>query len=287
MWKPEETMSFPKIALVTGASSGFGQLTASSLADRGYRVFGTSRMAHSTPSNEIGMLRLDVRSDDSVRSCVEQLMGHVDRIDVLVNNAGQIHASVVEETSLEQAKDILETNFWGAVRVTNAVLPIMRRQRHGHIINVSSLAGLIGIPGQAFYSASKFALEGYSEALSMEVEPFDILVSLIEPGFFKTHLHREMQRGALRSDDYATVREALETTLAVAIEQGDDPHKVAEIIVRVAGTKSPRLRYRVGNDSVWIPRLRALLSHNLFRRGMRRRFNIDKPASTLSNRKDR
>ena len=272
-------MSSPKIALVTGASSGFGQLTASSLADRGYRVFGTSRREHSTPSNGIAMLRLDVRSDDSVRSCVEQVMAQVDRIDVLVNNAGQIHASVVEETSLEQAKDILETNFWGAVRVTDAVLPIMRRQRHGHIINMSSLAGLVGIPGQAFYSASKFALEGYTEALSMEIEQFDIVVSLIEPGFFKTHLHREMQRGAIRSDDYATLREALETTLTVAIEQGDDPHKVAEMIVRIAGTKSPRLRHRVGNDSIWVPRLRAFLPHKLFRRGMRRRFNIDNPVS--------
>jgi NAD(P)-dependent dehydrogenase (short-subunit alcohol dehydrogenase family) len=272
-------MLSPKIALVTGASSGFGQLTASSLADKGYRVFGTSRRAHSTPSNEISMLRLDVRSDDSVRSCVEQVMAQVDRIDVLVNNAGQIHASVVEETSLEQAKDVLETNFWGAVRVTDAVLPIMRRQRQGHIINISSLAGLVGIPGQGFYSASKFALEGYTEALSMEVEHFNIVVSLVEPGFFKTHLHHEMQRGAMRSDDYATLREALETTLAVAIEQGDDPQKVAEMIVRIAETKSPRLRYRVGNDSVWVPRLRALVSHKLFRRGMRRRFNIDKPAS--------
>jgi len=277
-------MSPPKIALVTGASSGFGHLTASSLAARGYRVFGTSRREHSTPSNEIGMLLLDVRSDDSVRSCVEQVMAQVDRIDVLVNNAGQIHASVVEETSLEQAKDILETNFWGAVRLTNAVLPIMRRHRHGHIINVSSLAGLIGVPGQAFYSASKFALEGYTEALGMEVEPFNVFVSLIEPGFFRTHLHREMQRGALRSDDYTTVREALETTLAVAIEQGDDPHKVAEMIARIADTKSPRLRYRVGNDSVWIPRLRAVLSHNLFRRAIRRRFNIDKPASAAQRR---
>lgn len=275
-------MSSQKIALVTGASSGFGQLTASSLADSGYRVFGTSRREHSTPSNKIGMLRLDVRSDDSVRSCVEQVMAQVDRIDVLVNNAGQIHASVVEDTSLEQAKDILETNFWGTVRVSNAVLPIMRRQRNGHIINVSSLAGLIGIPGQAFYSASKFALEGYTEALSMEVEQFNIVVSLIEPGFFKTHLHREMQRGAIRSGDYATLREALETTLAVAIEQGDDPHKVAEMIVRVSGTQSPRLRYRVGNDSVWVPRLKAVLSHKLFRRGMRRRFNIDKRASRMS-----
>jgi NAD(P)-dependent dehydrogenase (short-subunit alcohol dehydrogenase family) len=272
-------MSSPKIALVTGASSGFGQLTASALADRGYRVFGTSRKEQSTASNGIGMLRLDVRSDDSVRSCVEQVMAQVDRIDVLVNNAGQIHASVIEETSLEQAKDVLETNFWGAVRVTDAVLPIMRRQRHGHIINVSSLAGLVGIPGQAFYSASKFALEGYTEALSMEVEQFSIVVSLIEPGFFKTHLHREMQHGAIRSDDYATLRETLETTLAAAIEQGDDPHKVAEMIARIAGTTSPRLRYRVGNDSIWVPRLRACLPHKLFRRGLRWRFKIDKPAS--------
>src|SRR4029079_10804505 len=97
-------------------------------------------------------------------------MAHVDRIDLLVNNAGQIHASVVEETSLEQATDILETNFWGAVRGTAAVLPIMRRQRHGHIINVSSLAGLVGIPGQAFYSASKFALEGYTEANATTIQ---------------------------------------------------------------------------------------------------------------------
>jgi len=155
-----------------------------------------------------------------------------------------------------------------------------RWPRSSNIINVSSLAGLVGIPGQAFYSASKFALEGYTEALSIEVEQFNIFVSLIEPGFFKTHLHREMQHGAMRSDDYATLRKALETTLAVAIEQGDDPHKVAEMIVRIAGTESPRLRYRVGNDSVWVPRLRALLSHNLFRRGLRRRFNIDKPASS-------
>ena len=267
-------MPSQKIALVTGASSGFGQLTASSLADRGYRVFGTSRREHSTPFNGVSMLRLDVRSDSSVRSCVEQVMAHVDRIDLLVNNAGQIHASVVEETSLEQAKDILETNFWGAVRVTAAVLPTMRRQRHGHIINVSSLAGLVGIPGQAFYSASKFALEGYTEALSMEVEQFNIAVSLIEPGFFKTHLDREMQHGAVRSDDYATLRETLETTLGAAIEQGDDPHKVAEMIVRIAEATSPRLRHRVGNDSLWVPRLKALLPHKLFRRGMRRRFNI-------------
>ena len=273
-------MSSPKVALVTGASSGFGQLTAFSLADKGYRVFGTSRREHSTPSNGIDMLVLDVRSDDSVRSCVRDVMAHAESIDVLINNAGQIHASVIEETSLEQAKDVLETNFWGAVRVTAAVLPIMRRQRRGHIINVSSLAGLVSIPGQGFYSASKFALEGYAEALSLEVEQFNICVSLIEPGFFKTHLHHEMQRASMRSDDYAVLREALETTLTVAIEHGDDPHKVAEMIVRIAESESPRLRYRVGNDALWVPRLKALLPYKLFRRGIRRRFNLDQPASS-------
>jgi len=272
-------MPSPKVALVTGASSGFGQLTAASLADGGYRVFGTSRSKHSTPSNGIDMLVLDVRSEDSVRSCVRHILAQTGRIDVLVNNAGQIHASVIEETSLEQAKDILETNFWGVVRVTYAVLPIMRRQRSGRIINVSSLAGLVGIPGQAFYSASKFALEGYAEALSMEVDQFNVFVSLIEPGFFKTHLHHEMQRAAMRSEDYAVLREALETTLTVAIEHGDDPHKVAEMIVRIVESKSPRLRYRVGNDAVWVPRLKALLPYKLFRHGIRRRFNVDKPAS--------
>jgi NAD(P)-dependent dehydrogenase (short-subunit alcohol dehydrogenase family) len=273
-------MSSPKIVLVTGASSGFGQLTASLLADKAYRVFGTSRRERPSPSNRIEMVVLDVRSDDSVRSCVEHVMAQVGRIDVLVNNAGQIHASVIEETTVEQAKDILDTNFWGAVRVTAAVLPIMRRQRSGHIVNVSSLAGLIGLPGQAFYSASKFALEGYSEALSEEVEQFNIVVSLVQPGFFKTDLHRDMQHGARRIDDYSAMRQALETTLAVAIERGSDPHKVADLIVEIVGKRAPRLRYRVGHDAVWVPRLRAVLPQRWFRRGMRRRFNLDSQASS-------
>ena len=269
-------MSTSRVALVTGASSGIGQLTASLLADRGYRVFGTSRREQSISPNGVEMLVMDVRSDDSVRSCVEQMRSQVSGIDVLVNNAGQIHVSVIEDTTLEQAKDVLETNFWGVVRVTAAVLPIMRGQRSGHIINVSSLAGLVGIPGQAFYAASKFALEGYSEALSLEVEQFNVCVALVEPGFFKTHLHHVMHRGALRTDDYADFRDAVERTLTAAIEEGDDPRRVAEMIVRIAGSRSRRLRYRVGTDSVWLPRLRAILPQGLFRHGMRKRFSIDR-----------
>ena len=261
-------------AFVTGASSGFGMATASLLADAGYQVFGTSRKPRARRGAEVEMLTLDVRSDGSVRQCVADLLSRTDRIDLLVNNAGQIHASVVEETTMEQARDVMETNFWGVVRVTNAILPIMRRQRSGRIINVSSLAGLLGPPGQAFYSASKFALEGYTEALSVEVEPFQIAVSLVEPGFFRTSLHESTQHGAMRIDDYATMRQALETALDRAISEGDDPRKVAEAIVRIAESTSPRLRYRVGSDANWVPRLKAALPERVFRRALRKRFNM-------------
>ena len=269
-------MSSPKIALVTGASSGFGQLTASSLADRGYRVFGTSRRAHSTPSKGIGMLVLDVRSNDSVRSCVEQLMGQVDRIDVLVNNAGQIHASVVEETSLEQAQDILDTNFWGAVRVTNAVLPIMRRQRHGHIINVSSLAGLIGIPGQAFYSASKFALEGYTEALRLEVSPLNIHVSLTEAGFLKTPMMSKRQVSAVQLNEYNPSRQRAFNAIREHEQKAPGPESVSETILRIIGSKKPQLRYVIGRQAKFATSLQRFLPEAAYEWGKRTTFRLDK-----------
>jgi NADP-dependent 3-hydroxy acid dehydrogenase YdfG len=263
-----------KVALVTGASSGFGELTARLLAQAGYWVFGTSRQAHVPPLPRIEMLVLDVQSDQSVQACMERLLTAVDHIDLLVNNAGQAHASIIEETGLEQAKALFETNFWGVVRVTNAVLPVMRRQGHGHIINVSSLAGLIGIPGQGFYSASKFALEGYSEALSLEVQQFNIKVTLVEPGFFKTNLHQTVAEAAYRTADYDRLRAAVELSLMQAVSQGDDPNRVAEAIVAIAADRSPKQRYRVGNDALWVPRLKAILPERLFRPGLRRRFKL-------------
>ncbi|WP_341531058.1 SDR family NAD(P)-dependent oxidoreductase [Nostoc sp. UHCC 0302] len=178
------------------------------MAQEGYCVFGTSRKEHQA-SQGVEMLRLDVTSDSSVQSCIKQLLTQTNRIDLLINNAGQIHASMIEETSLEQAKEIFETNFWGIVRLTNAVLPVMRQQRSGHIINISSVAGLIGAPGQGFYSASKFALEGYSEALSVELDPFNINVSLIEPGYFKTNFNQSMLQAAFAYADYDTARDVI------------------------------------------------------------------------------
>jgi NAD(P)-dependent dehydrogenase (short-subunit alcohol dehydrogenase family) len=266
-------MSEKKVALVTGASSGFGELIANRLAQNGYRVFGTSRKEIG-PVGNIEMLVLDVLSDPSTKSCIETVLSRTNRIDLLVNNAGQSHVSVVEETSTETAREILEVNFWGIVRITTAVLPLMRQQRSGHIINISSLAGLIGPPGQAYYAASKFALEGYSEALSLEVEPFNIKVSLIEPGFFNTNLHHSLRKGEWNIEDYQDMRTTLELAMQQSIAEGGNPEKVAELVVRAAKSKSPKLRYRVGSDAVWTPRLQKLLSESMFRAGMRRRFKL-------------
>jgi len=267
-------MTTRKVALITGASSGFGKLTACRLAAKGYRVFGTSRKKHAAAPQGVEMLMLNVQSDQSVQSCIQLVLSCTERIDLLVNNAGQAHASVIEETSVEQAKDIVETNFWGVVRVTNAVLPVMRKQRSGRIINVCSLAGLLGVAGQGFYSASKFALEGYSESLSIEIEQFNIKVTLIEPGFFNTNLLHTMSQGNLTIEDYTALRRAVESSLQKSISEGDNPNKVAELIVRVAESKSPRLRYRIGSDAVWVPRIKAVLPERMFRDGMIRRFNL-------------
>lgn len=267
-------MSNTKIALVTGASSGFGQLTAARLAVYGYRVFGTSRKAQTSSASSVEMLTLDVRSDELVQACVAELVQRAGRLDLLVNNAGQTHASLAEETDPAQARDVMETNFWGAVRVTNAVLPTMRKQRGGHIINVSSLAGLMGTPGQAFYSASKFALEGYSEALSIELQPFNIHVTLVEPGFFNTGLHASTTPSARQIPDYNSLRLAIETSVQQSIAQGGDPQAVAEAIGRAAASKSPKLRYRVGSDAVWVPRLKAIVPGSMFSARMRKRFDM-------------
>src|SRR5262245_29150488 len=178
----EQNMPDQNVILITGASSGVGQATALLLAKSGYRVFGTSRTATGSHP-EFEMMPLDVRNDASVKACVDAVLTRAGRLDVLINNAGHEMAGAVEELSLDESKAEFETNFFGVVRLVKAVLPIMRRQKQGRIINVSSLSGRTSIPFLGIYSASKFALEGYTEALRHEVKPFNIHVSLAEPSF--------------------------------------------------------------------------------------------------------
>src|SRR5262245_27445041 len=185
-----------KVILITGASSGVGQSTARLLSRKGYKIFGTSRNpANAEAIPDVEMLPLDVRSDDSVAACLKAVADEAGRIDVLVNNAAYELAGAIEEISIDEAKAQFETNFFGAVRMVQAVLPSMRQHKQAQIINVSSLSGVSSIPFMGIYSASKFALEGYTEALRMEVAPLNIHVSLTEAGFLKTPMM--MQRADL------------------------------------------------------------------------------------------
>jgi len=268
-----------KVALVTGVSSGFGQLTAGLLAAGGFRVFGTSRRPQ-PDGDGVEMLELDVTSPSSVETCVRTVLTRSGTIDVLVNNAGQTHASLIEETPIDVAMRIFDSNFWGVVRVTNAVLPAMRKQRSGLILNVSSLAGLVGVPGQGFYAASKHALEGYTESLQAEVRQFNVDVSLIEPGFFRTNLHQSMLSSGDPIADYDGVRAGIESVLSDSMSGGGDPLRVGQMIVSIAQSRRPKLRYRVGDDATWVPRLKTWLPERWFMTGMRRRFRLDRSTTT-------
>ena len=270
-------MSNQRVALVTGASSGVGQATARLLSARGYKVFGTSRNAAgagSTPGVEL--LALDVRADDSVRACVEAVAARGGRLDVLINNAGYELAGALEEVSLQEARDQFETNFFGVVRMINAALPVMRRQKSGHIVNVSSLAGLSPIPFMGFYSASKFAVEGYTEALRHEVKPFNIHVSLLEPAFLKTPMMSHRQVGANRIADYDLWRQRALDAIRAQEAKAPEAGQVAARLLEIVSAKPPRLRYLFGQQARLITRLRWILPPGLYELGVRRTFYLDK-----------
>ncbi|WP_216212623.1 SDR family NAD(P)-dependent oxidoreductase [Amycolatopsis aidingensis] len=259
----------PITVLVTGASSGIGRATALAFAEHGARVFGTSR--HPRPAGDgVEMLELDVRSAESVRRCVER----VGRIDVLVNNAGVMCEGFAEEVTPAQAQEVLEANFLGTVRVTNAVLPGMRARRAGRIVNVGSLAAWVGEPGEGFYAASKAALARYTEALRQEVWHLGIAVSLVEPGAFRTGVLAAAPAVESRIADYDGPRESAHHTLHRALRRGEDPGKVAELIRRIAASRSPRGRYGAGRGACWVPRLKTLLPQRLFEFALRRAYRL-------------
>ena len=221
------------------------------------------------------MLKLDVNSDESVTAFVREVLARAGRVDVLVNNAGYALTGAAEETSVAEAKDQFETNFFGVVRMTKSVLPTMREARSGRIITIGSLAGIVGIPYNSIYSSTKFALEGYSEALWHELKPFGIGVSLIEPGFVRTAINQSMREPAQHLAAYDGARDRAVAAVDLSVNKGIAPEDVANAVLRAAQSKTPRLRYRVGADSVWLPRLKSLSPWNFFAAGVRRSFNLD------------
>jgi short-subunit dehydrogenase len=270
-------MSDQRVVLITGASSGVGQSTARLLSQRDYKVFGTSRNpARSEILTGVQMLPLDVRADDSVRACVEAVSRRGGRIDVLINNAGYELAGALEELTPEEHRAQFETNFFGVVRMVNAVLPLMRQQKSGLIINVGSLAGLSSIPFLGIYSASKFALEGYTEALRHEVKPFNIQVSLTEAGFLKTPMMNNRQVAENRIAEYDPGRQRALDAIRANEEKAPGPELVAKTLLEIISSKAPRLRYPIGQQAKSVARLRRFLPAGMFEQGVRRTFSLDK-----------
>ncbi|MDZ7704262.1 MAG: SDR family NAD(P)-dependent oxidoreductase [Trueperaceae bacterium] len=269
-----DTQTHPQTVLVTGASSGIGKAIATALHEAGFRVFGTSRSPDKHRDLPFEMLALDVQDDDSVAACLEDLMARTGRLDVLVNNAGFGLYGAVEETSMDEAKAQMETNFFGVVRTVRAALPIMREQQRGKIINISSLAGLVGVPHHAFYAASKFAVEGFTESLVLELEPFNISVTLVEVGYvdtpFADHISRPEEPLAVYDQDRETV---IESAVA-SIRKGHDPAKLGRAVVEVARADKPGLRKRVGADMVFISTLKRVAPYSVFKLGLRRNYGL-------------
>lgn len=266
-----------RVVLITGASSGVGQSTARLLCQRGYTVFGTSRnpaQADQLPGVE--MLSLDVRADDSVQTCVESVRRRCGRLDALINNAGYELSGALEELSSQEAWAQFETNFFGVVRMVNAVLPSMRQQERGHIINVGSLSGLSAVPFLGVYSASKFALEGYTEALRHEVKPFNIHVSLTEAGFLRTPMMNHRQAAANRMKEYEPWQRRALGAIRAYEEKGPGPELVAETVLEIISSSNPRLRYLIGQQARSVARLRRFLPARMYEDGVRRTFSLDR-----------
>lgn len=264
----------PGVALVTGASSGIGLATANALRNAGFRVFGTSRRAAAKKSDGFTMLACDVTDDKSVAKLVERVLAEAGRIDVLVNNAGMGLLGAAEESSTAQAQALFDVNVFGVFRVTNAVLPTMRRQGNGRIVNLSSVQGFIPGPFFALYSSTKHAVEGYSESLDHELRPFGIRVSLVEPAYTRTSFEENLAKPDQFLDIYNTARAAMNGAVRKEMDNGDAPEVVAHTILAAATDPAPKRRYTAGKTARQISILRRFVPASAFDKSLRKRFGL-------------
>ena len=265
-----------QVAIVTGSSSGIGLETSLLLSRNGFYTYATTRnldkstvIANLIQREKLSLefLQLNVNNDESVKKAIQNITSEQERIDVLVNNAGYALVGPLEELSVEEFREQFETNVFGVIRVTQAVLPIMRRQRNGTIVNVSSVAGKIGFPLTSAYVSSKFALEGLSESLVYEVSQFGIKVIIIEPGVIKTNFNNNLKVGkrvSTSSDSpYGEITQKRISRFTPRFESGTPPIQVAKVILNAiisAKNQSSELRYLVGNDAIKLIEIRNNMS---------------------------
>lgn len=272
------------VALVTGASSGIGKATAERLASGGYTVYGTSRRGAQSGQQSFATLALDVTSDASVEALVREVIRLESRIDLLVNNAGfGVAPAAAEESSIEQAQAIFDTNFMGIVRMTRAVVPHMRRQGAGRIINIGSVLGLLPMPYAALYAATKHAVEGYSESLDHELRTRGIRVSIIEPAYTKTQFDANFVEPDARLDEYAEIRASLAVTVKKVMADADPPSVVADVVLKAASAVRPKLRYTAGRRAARLRLLRRFAPAAALDAGIRKDLGLDAGASSLSH----
>jgi NAD(P)-dependent dehydrogenase (short-subunit alcohol dehydrogenase family) len=265
-----------KTAIVTGASTGIGKATAEALARAGFTVFGTSRKATKNGSGRVTMLKCDVTDDGSVRKLVSDVLGRTGRIDLLVNNAGIALFGGAEESSIDQVRALFDVNLFGVMRVTNAVLPSMRKNGGGRIINMSSIVGFAPAPYAAHYGASKHALEGYSESLDYETRAFNVRVSVIEPAFTRSALDENALTADSQLKEYdvprthvgALIRNSVSTT-------GDPPEMVADTVVLAATARRPKRRYPAGKIAKQLTVARRIVPAEMFDKSLRKQFGLD------------
>ncbi|MDT5139214.1 MAG: hypothetical protein QOD58_3476 [Mycobacterium sp.] len=266
------------VALITGVSSGIGAAIAVKLADRGFRVFGTSRAPQNlAPIPRVETLPLDVTDATAVHAAVSGVIDRAGRIDVLVNNAGLGILGAAEESSIAQAQSLFDTNFFGVIRVTNEVLPHMRRRGSGRIINISSVLGYLPAPYAALYSASKHAVEGYTESLDHELREYGVRALLVEPGYTRTDFEANMWDADTPQEAYADNRTTARVMVAENIRSAETPDVVADAAYAAATDKRVKLRYPAGRQSRQLTLLKRFAPAALLDNGIRKQSGLNKP----------
>lgn len=269
-----------QVALITGCSSGIGYETALMLARNGYHTFATMRNTKKSDSLEeiikkerlnLNIRELDVNDDTSIENTINCITREANRIDVLINNAGYGLVGFFEDLNLDEIRNQFETNFFGVLNITKKIIPIMRLQKSGTIINVSSGAGQVGFPGISAYVSTKFAIEGFSESLMYELFPYGIKVVIIEPGVIKSNFFRNCivsEHSMKKSSPYSRSLDKFQKNVELMQEHATSPFDVAKVILQVLGNNEPKQRYIVGNDVAMILEAKKNLSDIEFKKMM-------------------
>jgi short-subunit dehydrogenase len=281
---PEE-----KVAIITGGSSGIGFETSLTLARNGFHTYATMRKLEEgskritdIAKNEnlpLQVIQLDVDNDKSVIDAINRIVKEKERIDVVINNAGYALVGALEETSMQEIEAQFETNFFGVIRVMQAVIPIMRKHKSGRIVNITSMGGRIAIPLDSIYHATKFALEGLSESIQYELEPFGINIILIEPGAVGSKFWKNLKMAAkassnLNNSPYTQMENNMSEAFKQMVQNTIHPSDVAKVILQAVTSDNPDFRYVVGKDAAMVMEARKNMSDREFQDLMRKQFNL-------------